>query len=443
MSREQAQPQDYEEEDIEMFDEGDDEEGYEAEEDDDPYVPTELLVAVERGDPQEISDLLAAKAMVDEYGRGGKCYHPTPLELAVDKGNITIVEQLLKAKANPDGRGMLDYPVKQALRNPDLLKLLLAYKAHVAFSDSDSRENPLQAAARFGCVSAIPILLAADASLLDKAGPYTPTPLHTASAKGFTEVVAQLLLAKADAHRRAEDSSKNYPIHSAASGPHSQVIKQLLDAKADVHSRDARGNTPLHCGATTCVLGADPHHSTPQTITTLLEAKARVNAINRAKMTPLHESVAFLVRRQALSFMPYSYAAFQQSVEILLAHKADPLLRDAQGLRAIDYIKELREQYPTCLQVLQDATVNKEHSNKKCGLALAASLAPQAGAKSVIAEVGRRNSHFDRHVLGPVAFFSGLSSRKPSGWKVLEKEDEVQSVRTVVLSLRKTPQAGS
>lgn len=96
-----------------------------------------------------------------------------------------------------------------------------------------------------------------------------------------------------------------------------QMASLLLEHGADPN---LGSNTPLHEAASS---------SSPSAVALLCAHGANTNLVNNSGRTPLH-----IVCRRTI-FMPDSQR--DQVVQELLAHGADPTIRDCDGLRASDY----------------------------------------------------------------------------------------------------------
>ena len=69
------------------------------------------------------------------------------------------------------------------------------------------------------------------------------TPLHDASAGGYTEIVT-MLLDKEQSSLTAKDKDGQTPLHLAANGNQVEVTRQLFAAGADPRAVDAMGKEP-------------------------------------------------------------------------------------------------------------------------------------------------------------------------------------------------------
>nr|XP_053650048.1 uncharacterized protein LOC128700721 [Cherax quadricarinatus] len=143
------------------------------------------------------------------------------------------------------------------------------------------------------------------------------TPLHRASAQGYSAVVELLL--KKNAYVNAQDKAGNTPLHEAARGLHTAVVKMLIEKKADVTKTNHKNQVFLQlvgqqvmpvvesgdCDTLVQWLdwGLSPdikgnlhwsalHHASARghlnIVSILLERGANVNAEDSNRTTPLH-----------------------------------------------------------------------------------------------------------------------------------------------------------
>jgi len=101
-------------------------------------------------------------------------------------------------------------------------------------------------AAKSGDLGTLKSLLAQDASLLNARDSDGSTPLHCATWKGHTIIVAALLEAGADVN--AVNQNEHWgttPLHAAAHANQAAIAKMLLDHGADMKAKDMEGRTPM------------------------------------------------------------------------------------------------------------------------------------------------------------------------------------------------------
>ncbi len=134
------------------------------------------------------------------------------------------------------------------------------------------------------------------------------TPLHVAATRG-TRTDIELLLAQG-ARKDAEDNKGRTPLFIAVEFCNNEAIQVLCERKADCTAKeDEHGMTPLHVAS---CKGLDTIAET------LLAHRAAVDEPDKNKKTPLH------------------VASSKEVVQVLLAHNAQPLLKDKAGLTPFD-----------------------------------------------------------------------------------------------------------
>lgn len=166
-----------------------------------------LFVAVNRGDVDEVRQLLAAGADVNARARvdsdhifPGGAPDETPLYLAAQAGFTPIVNVLLAygAEVNPLGLNGAT-PLYIAALNGHLDTLIALISAGADLNICDRRNvSPLAAAIPNGHVDIVRALIEAGAAIDTVDKPYGWTPLHTAASCGQLEIVRLLLAAGAD-----------------------------------------------------------------------------------------------------------------------------------------------------------------------------------------------------------------------------------------------------
>ena len=102
-------------------------------------------------------------------------------------------------------------------------------------------------AAKSGHLERVKLLLAAHPELIHARDSDGSTPLHCATWKGHTEVVALLLDAGADVNaRNSNEHWGTTPLHAAAHANQAIIAQMLIDHGADLHARDLAGQPPMH-----------------------------------------------------------------------------------------------------------------------------------------------------------------------------------------------------
>ncbi len=134
------------------------------------------------------------------------------------------------------------------------------------------------------------------------------TPLHVAASKGARTDIEQLLTL--GARKDAEDNKGRTPLFIAVEFGNSEAVQVLCERKADCTAKeDEHGMTPLHVASWK---GLDA------VAETLLAHRAAVDEPDKNKKTPLH------------------VASSKEVVKVLIAHNAQPFLKDKAGLTPFD-----------------------------------------------------------------------------------------------------------
>jgi len=166
------------------------------------------------------------------------------------------------------------------------------------------------------------------------------------------------LLEKNTDFLEAKDKDENYPLHIACLLDQPDAVQLLVKKGADVKSKNAKGQTPLHCAAEKSLgsiphlieakadleakdkdTGARPIHTAAaansgKACTLLLEAGANINSVDEKGNTPLH----IAIQSQALDAV--RVLASTKKVDIYKRNKAD--LSAAQlGVKAGGDIKRI------------------------------------------------------------------------------------------------------
>jgi len=343
-------------------------------------VPAPLATAVNRGFPAVVEVLLAAKADVNVPDINGY----TPLHEALFNGQDKIAQMLLTAGANPnaksnDGGTPLMAAPKHA--NLDTLKRLLAAGADPNSVDNHGR-TALSYTAEFGSVPELQVLLAAKADpnagmlnlplmcaidkgdlaaaeCLLKAGAnpnflgavdgelrktvgsgrtfgnfyHVSTPLFFAVVSDQLPLVQLLLKYHADPNDERTDGRSL--LFGALDKP--DILAALLDAGVKVDARDLAGNSYNINGVSskpnwTPLLRAFLDNLPPNVVEILLNHGANANLTDDTfARTPLLWSVGWGDSR----------VPDHTALELLLAHQADPNLRDSDGRTLLDHLKSM------------------------------------------------------------------------------------------------------
>jgi ankyrin repeat protein len=239
--------------------------------------------------------------------------------------------------------------------SPDLLNSrdpTSALHAIVAPGRTVSGATPLHSAVDAGNKAITELLLRYGADINAKVRD-GETPLHLAAGRGYTTIVETLIAAGADLSARGVHGQT--PLHRAAQSGSDAIVNLLIDANLDINARDRGGMTPLHYAA----------RSSFETSKLLLSRGADIDATDPRQDTPLHyaaaggqtEVIALFLNpgrfeletkaadvnaRNSEGFTPLHYAvrlgfgADVEAVKLLLAHGADPQLKNNAGLSPLD-----------------------------------------------------------------------------------------------------------
>lgn len=151
-----------------------------------------------------------------------------PLINAVRQRNLAMVHTLLEHKADPNA--MDGEPLKQALANPEMVKLLLANGASV-------RENGVLTSVVQRNDTVLLKLFLAKGADPDNRTWSGRTPLQAAAEAGNVEIMKLLLEAGASVNKRGVGGDKT-PLMYAAQNGHVEAVKLLLARGADVTVTD-------------------------------------------------------------------------------------------------------------------------------------------------------------------------------------------------------------
>ena len=320
--------------------------------------PTPLVMAAARGQLMVVQYLLGNGADVNlksppwhEPGLLENLNGPTLVETALceaaGRGHLAIVQVLLEHGGAVDAPDLLgDTPLHRAAHAgfKSVVEALLAAKADVNARNGRGW-TPLHSAAAQGFKGVAEVLLAAKADV-NARNMRGDTPLHLAAAVGETALVELLLAHKAEVnikntgpaqdsyhgpaqdlyHNELDRTSGATPLVGAILGRHPAVVKLLLAAKAETNFECEAGGFTFAEGLGTArvsPLGFALRVSSPEIVALLLDSGANPNA-----QVPLSGA------QRAARFPPLAGAASsgqREIAQLLLAHKADPNMPDAEG----------------------------------------------------------------------------------------------------------------
>ncbi|CAH0027540.1 unnamed protein product [Clonostachys rhizophaga] len=324
---------------------------------------TPLFVAAYKNHKKVVELLLDAGAEIDTPSNVGQ----TPLHTAAERGSHSIVKPLCQRGANLNsksnngqsvlysallnshyetagflisegvdlnnqhepGRTALYFSIDHGLL--DIAKLIIKKGANIEIG------KPLRQASAKGYLEVVKELLAADTKVVNQQDPNhrDQTALHAAAARGYFDIVK--LLVETGANSRATMSNGQVPLHLACARGWLDVAKYLLaDCPEQIHSVDCNGFTPLHLASQSgnlklikLLLEYDPftivsinepcsadHSSKSQQHPELTIITDDVNVRNKMGWTPLHSA---------------ANSGHHDAVKLLLEKGADHSISDISG----------------------------------------------------------------------------------------------------------------
>jgi ankyrin repeat protein len=207
---------------------------------------TPLHVAAARGDAVAARRLCAAGANASASALDGS----GPLTAAASKGYDAVVETLLGGRggARPDGEALQRaLHAACACGKDGAARLLISAGAPVNGKTVADGATALHRAALRGHLGCVQVLLAAGAAV-DAVADSGATPLFVASFAGATEVVRELLRARAGKDCMRVGTLAR-PIHAAAEQGHADVVRCLLAVDAAIDAVMADGRSALFVAA--------------------------------------------------------------------------------------------------------------------------------------------------------------------------------------------------
>ena len=275
-----------------------------------PLLAAEIHTAAYDGDLSRLRGLLATNAaLVNAKTTNGS----TPLHYAARAGRREALTMLLDAGADLKALDSQKHtPLHCAAHHGQtgVVALLIERGADFRASDDDGC-TPLHLAVLSGEPKLVELLLDKGVPVTERAGKDGLGPLFFASYPDSSAVVEVLLRAGAKVGQK--DNTGATALHFASFRGATNVIRSLLRAGAEVQATDQGGLTPLHAAAQGGHVAA---------AALLVEAGDDVNAHAADGPTPLHTAA----REGQL-----------EMVRWLMAHQANPSLRDRAGKRPLDY----------------------------------------------------------------------------------------------------------
>jgi cytohesin len=326
--------------------------------------PPPLIQAAEKGQLMVVQYLLGSGADVNLNSRT----RGTALCQAAGRGHLAIVELLLKHGAAvdaPEASGETPLHRAAGAGFKSVVEALLAAGADVN-ARTERGWTPLHSAAAQGFKSVAETLLSAKAGV-NARNARGDTPLHLAAAAGQSALVELLLAHKAEVNIKntgpaqsgnssddpnsAERTSGATPLVGAILGKHLAVVKLLLAAKAEVNFECESRTFGRQGGEWGSLLHFAVGVNSPEIVTLLLEgganpdAQVSVPGKNAAGMTPLRAAVLDGQKEMA---------------QLLLAHKADPNIPDAEGITPLHWAVRGRNKELVKVLLANHAEVNRQ-----------------------------------------------------------------------------------
>ena len=208
--------------------------------------------------------------------------------------------------------------------------------------DSEPRARPLYYAALCGFLEVVEHLTLKYPQYASARSGNYGTPLHSASLKGYLQVVRYLLRHGVDVNVR--NSADETPLLHASCEGHIDVVQCLLEHGADVNLLDTYHNAPLTWAA---------YYGHVNVVRLLLEHNADVNSQDKYDDTPLH----YVMGGDRFN------AERAQIVQLLLKHGADPNARN-QFLQTPLHLVSERADLLDVLRLLLEHGADLDAKNK-------------------------------------------------------------------------------
>lgn len=230
----------------------------------DAHGMTPLHFAINEGQVEFVTNLIKAGADINAQANKKFCFEKmgiTPLDIAVG-GNLTFSDSMDDYS--------LDNNEGNNIKNQDqIIEILLQAGADVSIPEN----SYLYKAVDKGNLKNVKLLIAAGANVDYED---SISPLHCAALQGKTEIVKELINAKANVNVKAFDGTT--PLHKAfVYSRNIEIIEALIKAGANVNVKDQNDQTPLHIAAQSKFFDG---------ITLLLKSGAELNATDNAGNTP-------------------------------------------------------------------------------------------------------------------------------------------------------------
>ncbi|WP_250295577.1 ankyrin repeat domain-containing protein [Wolbachia endosymbiont of Oedothorax gibbosus] len=155
-----------------------------------------------------------------------------------------------------------------------------------------------------------------------------------------------------------------YPLHKTVSNRDKDKNKfsELLQSGYDITTKDADGNTVLHCA-----VELDGRAKYDFTKLILEKNKKLVNTPNKEQQTPLHQLLQHIKEKnedRSCTDRKFEKTNRYKALELFLQNGADITVQDKDGKNALHYIASFKgEQKVTCLELILNS-VEKEKFSK-------------------------------------------------------------------------------
>ncbi|UYV70657.1 hypothetical protein LAZ67_8000182 [Cordylochernes scorpioides] len=241
---------------------------------------------------------------VDNYGK-------TPAHLASQNGHLDSIKILYKYGAKTsymDSRGLTVLCHAIFHNHIDIVKFILTQEPHVDCIEGMYGFNSLHTASEKGFLEIVNYLIHKNTNVNAK-NDKKWTALHAASINGHLKIVEVLILNGANVN--AKWASGATPLHLATENGNLEIINVLLKNGAQVNAADKYDRAPLHYAA------KDGHENIAKT---LLKHNAHIDISGFEGTTPLHLAAAF---------------GWPGLIQILLDHGATIDIKSKAGFTAL------------------------------------------------------------------------------------------------------------
>lgn len=200
----------------------------------------QLMLAVLRGDPQRMNEVLSKPVDVDAQTES----KDTALMFASGLGHSEAAKALISkgARVNLQGANETTALLRAAENgHADVVKILLDASADLNAPDVNG-DTALSLAAKKGRMEAVKALCAKEA-VVDARNKDGDTPLIVAARNGYVDVVRFLVSAGAEVDAKSKDGDTSLIVASA--GGHAEIAKFLVSKEADINAKNNRQKTAL------------------------------------------------------------------------------------------------------------------------------------------------------------------------------------------------------